>query len=173
VSDQKNLEPFLNKDYRDAWLDIRVKAGIAYQIQAIRQALGMSQAEFGALLSKPQSVVSRLEDNEYSGTVKTLLEVAKSLGVGLKVQFCSYPEMLAVDVSPAKLAVENIDASVALARDDNEIAPSMTVYSAARPYVTTANTGGQSPWLTTLPNQPPCFLAFGTHSTGKSIQISV
>ena len=117
MSDHHALEPFLNKDYRDAYLDIRVKAGIAYQIQAIRQALGMSQAEFGALLSKPQSVVSRLEDNEYSGTVKTLLEIAKSLGVGLKVEFCSYPELLAADVSPAQLAVENIDASAAKARD--------------------------------------------------------
>jgi transcriptional regulator with XRE-family HTH domain len=121
VSDQKNLEPFLNKDYRDAYLDIRVKAGIAYQIQAIRQALGMSQAEFGALLSKPQSVVSRLEDSEYSGTVKTLLEIAKSLGVGLKLEFCSYPELLAADVSPAKLAVETIDASVARAREHLEV----------------------------------------------------
>jgi len=121
VSDQNDLEPFLNKDYRDAWLDIRVKAGIAYQIQAIRQAMGMSQAEFGALLAKPQSVVSRLEDNEYAGTIKTLLEIAKSLGVGLKVEFCSYPELLAADVSPAKLAVETIDASVARAREHLEV----------------------------------------------------
>jgi len=121
VNDQNDLEPFLNKDYRDAWLDIRVKAGIAYQIQAIRQAMGMSQAEFGALLAKPQSVVSRLEDNEYAGTIKTLLEIAKSLGVGLKVEFCSYPELLAADVSPAKLAVETIDASVARAREHLEV----------------------------------------------------
>jgi len=121
VSDQNDLEPFLNKDYRDAWLDIRVKAGIAYQIQAIRQSMGMSQAEFGALLAKPQSVVSRLEDNEYAGTIKTLLEIAKSLGVGLKVEFCSYPELLAADVSPAKLAVETIDASVARAREHLEV----------------------------------------------------
>ena len=121
MSDQNDLEPFLNKDYRDAWLDIRVKAGIAYQIQAIRQAMGMSQAEFGALLSKPQSVVSRLEDNEYAGTIKTLLEIAKSLGVGLKVEFCSYPELLVADVSPAKLAVETIDASVARARENLEV----------------------------------------------------
>ena len=121
MSDQNDLEPFLNKDYRDAWLDIRVKAGIAYQIQAIRQSMGMSQAEFGALLAKPQSVVSRLEDNEYAGTIKTLLEIAKSLGVGLKVEFCSYPELLAADVSPAKLAVETIDASVARAREHLEV----------------------------------------------------
>ena len=121
MSDQNDLEPFLNKDYRDAWLDIRVKAGVAYQIQAIRQAMGMSQAEFGALLAKPQSVVSRLEDNEYAGTIKTLLEIAKSLGVGLKVEFCSYPELLAADISPTKLAVENIDASVARARERLEV----------------------------------------------------
>ena len=121
MSDQNDLEPFLDKDYRDAYLDIRVKAGIAYRLQAIRQSMGMSQAEFGALLAKPQSVVSRLEDNEYAGTIKTLLEIAKSLGVGLKVEFCSYPELLAADVSPAKLAVENIDASVARARDHLEI----------------------------------------------------
>ena len=120
MSDQSDLEPFLDKDYRDAWLDIRVKAGIAYQIQAIRQAMGMSQAEFGALLAKPQSVVSRLEDNEYSGTIKTLLEIAKSLGVGLKVEFCSYPELLAADVSPDTLAVETIDASVVRACGNQE-----------------------------------------------------
>ena len=121
MSDQIDLEPFLDKDYRDAYLDIRVKAGVAYQIQAIRQSMGMSQAEFGALLAKPQSVVSRLEDNEYAGTIKTLLEIAKSLGMGLKVEFCSYPELLAADVSPAKLAVENIDVSVARSLDQLEV----------------------------------------------------
>ncbi len=154
MSDQSDLEPFLDKDYRDAWLDIRVKAGIAYQTQAIRQAMGMSQAEFGALLAKPQSVVSRLEDNEYSGTIKTLLEIAKSLGVGLKVEFCSYPELLAADVSPGGLAVENIHASVARSSDQSQ--PHETAFpepSATKPIMVRA--ARHKAKATSAPQTPP------------------
>ena len=59
------LEPFLDKEYRDSYLDAYVRANIAYQIQVIRERMGLSQADFGQLIEKPQNVVSRLEDTEY------------------------------------------------------------------------------------------------------------
>jgi transcriptional regulator with XRE-family HTH domain len=66
----------------------------------------MSQEEFGRLLGKPQSVVSRLEDPEYGKvTLQTLLDIASKLDVALIVRFADYPTYLNVtsDVSPRAL----------------------------------------------------------------------
>lgn len=108
---RERLEPFLNKEYRDAYLEGHVKAGVAYQIQSIRNNLELTQVEFAVILGKTQSAVSRLEDNEYSGTINTLLDIAKSLGIALSVRFCSYPSLLQTDMSSAAMRVDNINQS--------------------------------------------------------------
>ena len=110
------LEPFLDKEYRDSYLDAYVRANIAYQIQAIRERMGLSQADFGQLIEKPQNVVSRLEDTEYSGSVKTLIEIAQHLGIGLEIRFRSYPDILQSDVSSAAYRVDAIGESFKNAR---------------------------------------------------------
>jgi transcriptional regulator with XRE-family HTH domain len=103
------LKPFLDKEYRDEYLDGYVKAGIAYQVHAIRTHLGLTQAEFADKINKKQSVVSRLENTEYgSVTISTLLEIAKALDIALDVRFSGYPSMLMADLSPEALAVDTI-----------------------------------------------------------------
>ena len=133
------LKPFLDKEYRDSYLDTYVRASVAYQIQAIREQMGLSQADFGQLIEKPQNVVSRLEDTEYSGSVKTLIAIAQHLGIGLEIRFRSYPHILQSDVSSAAYRVDTIDDSYRKAN----------AFSAARSDVAQPTTGNVSVWAMT------------------------
>ncbi len=106
---QNELKPFLEKEYRDAYLEGHVKGGIALQIHAIREKLGISQKEFGELIGKPQSVVSRLEDTEYGAvSVQTLISIAQALNIGLHIQFCDYGAILAHDYNQKALEVNDV-----------------------------------------------------------------
>lgn len=103
------LEPFLTKEYRDEYLDTFVKGSIAHQIQALREAAGLTQKQFGDLIGKPQSVVSRLEDTEYGAvTVQTLLEIAKARDVALQIKFCDYVDIITADISEAAFKVDTV-----------------------------------------------------------------
>jgi transcriptional regulator with XRE-family HTH domain len=104
-----------NKAYRDSYLDTHVRSGIAYQIQALREKLGLSQYAFAKKIGMTQSVVSRLENPEYGKvTVQTLIQVAMALEVALLIRFCSYPAFLAAiaDLSPDALAVDGISGTI-------------------------------------------------------------
>jgi transcriptional regulator with XRE-family HTH domain len=95
VRDQQPLERFAAKKYRDGYLQSRVRGFIAYQIQALREKLGLTQAEFAELTGKKQSTISRLEDTEYGKvSVQTLLDIACATNVALVVKFASYPDFL-------------------------------------------------------------------------------
>lgn len=113
--DLKRLKRFLSKAYRDEYLDTTVRSGIAYQIFALRSKAKMTQSVFSAQISKPQSVVSRLENAEYGKvTIQTLLDIAKGLDVALLVRFVDYPTFFgfANAMSEADLAVDNVQESV-------------------------------------------------------------
>ncbi len=93
-----------NKDYRDAYVSGQLRVWLADQVRALRGDL--SQAEFGELIGKPQTVVSRLEDPDYGKlTLQTLLEVASKLDVALIVRFVDHATFLQVtnDFSEAAL----------------------------------------------------------------------
>jgi transcriptional regulator with XRE-family HTH domain len=105
----ENLEPFLDKEYRDSYIDGFVKGRIAIQIRALREKAGLSQKEFGDKIGKLQSVVSRLEDTDYGGvSVNTLLTIAKALDVALDVKFSDYVEVLCAGLDENALKVDNI-----------------------------------------------------------------
>ncbi len=109
MSDLNKLKKFLTDDYRVAYLDSHVKGSIAYQIQALREKLGLTQTEFGALVGMPQAVISRLERAEGGAVnVNTLLKIANGLKIGLAVRFCNFETVLRSDVSPEGLVVESI-----------------------------------------------------------------
>lgn len=94
-----------SKEAPDGW-QAEVKAALARQITALRG--GRSQAAFGKLIGKPQSVVSRLEDPNYGKvTLQTLLDIATKLDVALLVRFTSHDSQpmqkrLPVATSPRK-----------------------------------------------------------------------
>jgi transcriptional regulator with XRE-family HTH domain len=95
VIDQNELKHFEDKKYRDGYLQSRVRGYIAYQIQALREKLDLTQEAFATLTGKKQSAISRLEDTEYGRvSVQTLLDIACAAGVALVVKFVSYPEFL-------------------------------------------------------------------------------
>jgi hypothetical protein len=77
-----------DKEFHDSYTASQLKSSLAEQIKALRG--DMSQQEFGKLLGKPQSVVSRLEELHYGKvTIQTLLDIAAKLDVVLAVQFVS------------------------------------------------------------------------------------
>ena len=92
---REKLRKFLRKDYRDGFLQTQIRGSIALQIQALREKLGMTQAEFAERTGKKQSVICRLEDPDYGRvSVQSLLDIASGTDVALLVRFVSYPEFL-------------------------------------------------------------------------------
>ena len=79
--------------FRASYLTQHLRAFLADQIRALRGE--RSQREFGEVLDKPQSVVSRLEDEEYGKvTLQTLIDVATKLDIGLLARFVDFPTFL-------------------------------------------------------------------------------
>lgn len=82
-----------------------LRAFLADQIRALRGDL--SQKAFGALIGKPQSVVSRLENEDFGKvTLETLIDIAEKLDIALLVQFTDFPTFLrsTTDVSESAFA---------------------------------------------------------------------
>jgi transcriptional regulator with XRE-family HTH domain len=161
VSDLSKLKKFLDDDYRVSYLDSHVKGSVAYQIQALREKLGLNQTVFGALVGMPQSVISRLENAEGgSVNINTLLKIANGLKIGLAVRFCNFEVVLAEDVSPAALLVEGVSSTIQRISQNipNDIA---LVPAPKQPTIESTQI-----WQTEIPNQPPSlvFPASGTLS---------
>lgn len=90
---ERLLEKFRNKRYRDSYVSANNRRFLAQQLRAIRGE--MSQEEFGRLIGKPQSVVSRLEDPNYGKfTLQTLHEVAASLDRAVVTRIVDFPTFL-------------------------------------------------------------------------------
>ncbi len=65
------------------------EGSIGAQIAAMRERKGWSQAELGRRMSKPASVIHRLEAEEYEAyNVRTLREVAEAFHATLRINFC-------------------------------------------------------------------------------------
>ena len=88
-----------------------MRSSIAYQVRAIRQKLGLTQKGMGERIGKSQSVVARMENDDYGRlTVQSLLDVAIGADVALVIRFVSYPDFLQQmsDMSSAALQPQNI-----------------------------------------------------------------
>jgi transcriptional regulator with XRE-family HTH domain len=99
-----------SEEYRQAFVEEKIRTGLAAQIKTIREKWqgGMKQAEFAKRIEKSQSWVSRLEDpNAPIPTVPTLLLIADTFDIGLKVCFVPFSELLddAANLSPDALYV--------------------------------------------------------------------
>jgi transcriptional regulator with XRE-family HTH domain len=138
VRDRDNLEKFRSKAYRDSYLHSRVRGFIAYQIHALREKLGLSQAQFAELTGKQQSTISRLENTEYGKvSVQTLLDIASATNVALVVKFASYPDFVAQtsNMSVSALQPRTIDESiteVAQPQQSNSVIRLIDVFAARR-----------------------------------------
>ena len=121
ASDRKKLLTLSkSKAYRDAYLSNHVRASIAYQIQALREKMNLSQQAFALKVGVKQSAVSRLENPDYGKvTVGTLLQIALALDVAVLIKFCAYTEFLNgnSDVSTNALLAETVHESARRAQD--------------------------------------------------------
>jgi transcriptional regulator with XRE-family HTH domain len=121
-----SLSKFARRDYRDGFLRTQVGSGIAYQVQALRSKLGLTQQQFALLTGKKQTVISRLE-NSRSGavTVRTLLDIATGTNVALLVQFVSYPDFLkrTADMTDAALMPDTIQETLEAKREPESRPP--------------------------------------------------
>jgi transcriptional regulator with XRE-family HTH domain len=82
-------------EYRHAFVEEKIRSGLAVQIKAIREQRGESQTSFAHMLNKSQSWVSRLEDpNAAIPTIPTLLIVARAFDVDLEVRFAPFSKLL-------------------------------------------------------------------------------
>jgi transcriptional regulator with XRE-family HTH domain len=111
-----------NKEFRQSYVEENLRRGLAYQIRAIREARGWSQAKLGHETRKPQSNVSRWEDPTYGKfSLQTLVEIAAAFDVALIVRFAPFTELLetVADLSPRALAVPSYDEEIeAMQRED-------------------------------------------------------
>ncbi len=79
--------------FRNSYLSRQLKAFLAAQIRALRGE--KTQTAFGKDLGKPQSVVSRLENERLSGLhVQTLIDIAQKLKIGVIIRFVEFTEFL-------------------------------------------------------------------------------
>lgn len=83
----------LGREYRNSFVEEKVRSAIAAQVRALRG--GMRQAEFAALLEKNQSWISRLEDpNAEAPRISTLVYVANALDIDIDIRFRPFSELL-------------------------------------------------------------------------------
>lgn len=79
--------------YRHGYVEAHSRRFLARQMRGFRGE--RSQTEFGAIIDKRQTVVSRLEDANYRGwTLGTMFEIARKLGVAVFVRFVDFPRFL-------------------------------------------------------------------------------
>ncbi len=87
------VEKFRNRKYRHSYVVAHTRRFLARQMRKFRGDL--SQTEFGDLLGKQQTVVSRLEDPAYGKwTLQTLFEIAEKLDVAVVVRFVDFKDFL-------------------------------------------------------------------------------
>ena len=90
------LNDLKDKEARDAYVEGHARAGISYQIKAMRDSRKWSQEDLGREMGdKPQSTIARLENPDYGRlSVSTLLEIASAFDVALLVRFVAFGEIL-------------------------------------------------------------------------------
>ncbi len=90
---ERLLPKLADKAYRSSYVARQTRQFLARQMRGLRG--DKSQKEFGVLLGRPQSVVSRLEDPNYGKwTLQTLFDVARSLDRAVIVRIVDYPTFL-------------------------------------------------------------------------------
>jgi hypothetical protein len=112
-----------SRAYRHSYVASHTRQFLARQMRAFRGA--MSQTDFGEIIGKRQTVVSRLEDPNYGKwNIQTLFEVAQNLDVAVVVRFVDFQTFLRLtkdmDDSAARPAPYSQEAVDDTARRDEE-----------------------------------------------------
>lgn len=100
-----------NKKFRDAFVSEHIKTGMPFQLRTMRDERGWTQGDLAKAVGKPRNVITRLEDPNYGKlTLRTLIEIASGLNVGLLVKFVPFTRLLREyeDLSPSGLSAPDI-----------------------------------------------------------------
>ena len=109
------LEKLKSDDYLSGFVSASARHRIAQQIRTIRSSRAWSQKRLGEAASKPQNVISRLEDPSYGKvTLQTLIDLAVAFRVGLSVKFVTFGDLAhdIEDLSANALSVPSFDDEV-------------------------------------------------------------
>jgi hypothetical protein len=129
------IEKFRDKAYRDSYIASHTRRFLARQMRKFRG--DKSQSEFGDLIGKRQTVVSRLEDSKYGKwTLQTLFDVAEKLNIAVLVRFVDIPTFLKMSEDMSE------EASLPQAYDEDQLertfgARRLTTFDASRLFTTT------------------------------------
>lgn len=110
---KKILEDLKDKETRELFASEHVTTGVPFQIHALREKLGLSQAELARRAGMAQERISILEDPNYEfiPKINTLMKLANVFDVPLIVKFGTWEELFdrEINLSPEDLAPQNFD----------------------------------------------------------------
>jgi len=113
LAKNKILEELKDKESRDIFVSEHVSTGLPFQIHALREKLGITQAELARRAKMAQERISVLENpnSEFIPKINTLLKLANVFDVPLIVKFGTWEELFEweTNLSPELLAPENFD----------------------------------------------------------------
>lgn len=82
------LASLMDDEYRNAFVQERVRSSVALQIRSLRDQRKMTQQQLGDAIGMAQTWVSKLENPEYGKmTVSTLLRLANEFDTDLEIKF--------------------------------------------------------------------------------------
>lgn len=109
------------KEYRDAFVESRIRRGVPLQIRAIRESLGWSQEKLAERSGIKPSNISRTENTRDTFLAfPTLLKIAAAFDMALVVKFASFSELEDLATLPAKELVPPSYDEDSAARDEEE-----------------------------------------------------
>jgi transcriptional regulator with XRE-family HTH domain len=110
---EKNLkQEFVDKIYRHSYAEEFLNSSIATQIKVLREQRKWRQADLAVAAEMKQSVISRLENVNYSSwSIKSLQKLAEAFDVVLTVKFERFRNLVldAQDFSRKKLEVPEFE----------------------------------------------------------------
>jgi hypothetical protein len=106
------LRELEDTEFRDGFVADRVRTRFALLVRSLREQRGWSQAELGRRMSKPQSVISRLEDPDYGRiSLQTIFEVAAAFDLPVYIDLPNWEEWFGLmeDMSTRSMARQPFD----------------------------------------------------------------
>lgn len=116
LNKKKLLDELRDKESREIFAAEHVTTGIPFQLHALREKLGVTQAELARRAKMAQERISVLEDPNYEfiPKINTLLKLANVFDVPLIVKFGTWEELFnwETGLSPDLLAPQTFDESL-------------------------------------------------------------